>query len=250
MPPSLTSDPDRFSDDAWELLLASQDTARRWRHGAMDVEHLLQTLLLERRFDRWLERLPLDSDRLLDRLESFCAEQPTGGGGELYIGEALEDLLEDADRCRAAWAAALLDLPHLLVALVREPRIGATLLGAEGLSEDLLRRQFRPAVPVADGAAARQSDAWIDPPQAPSVSPAIPTPAAAPAVSPAGDVELRLEPEAEPAEASALERYGRDLTAAARGGELDPVIGRDLELRRLIQVLSRRSKNNPVLIGE
>ncbi|MEY4759721.1 MAG: Chaperone protein ClpB 2, partial [Cyanobacteriota bacterium] len=38
MPPSLTSEPDRFSEDAWELLLASQDTARRWRHGAMDVE--------------------------------------------------------------------------------------------------------------------------------------------------------------------------------------------------------------------
>ncbi|MDP4737658.1 MAG: AAA family ATPase, partial [Cyanobium sp. MAG_216] len=56
--------------------------------------------------------------------------------------------------------------------------------------------------------------------------------------------------EQEPPEPSALERYGRDLTAAARAGELDPVIGRDLEMRRLIQVLSRRSKNNPVLIGE
>ncbi|MFN5698001.1 MAG: AAA family ATPase, partial [Cyanobacteriota bacterium] len=51
-------------------------------------------------------------------------------------------------------------------------------------------------------------------------------------------------------ETSALDRYGRDLTAAARAGVLDPVIGRDSELRRLIQVLSRRSKNNPVLIGE
>ncbi|MDA1247379.1 MAG: AAA family ATPase, partial [Cyanobacteria bacterium] len=56
--------------------------------------------------------------------------------------------------------------------------------------------------------------------------------------------------EHEPPEPSALDRYGRDLTAAARAGELDPVIGRDLEMRRLIQVLSRRSKNNPVLIGE
>jgi ATP-dependent Clp protease ATP-binding subunit ClpA len=58
-----------------------------------------------------------------------------------------------------------------------------------------------------------------------------------------------LEP-VEPAEATALERYGRDLTAAARAGGLDPVIGRDSEIRRLIQVLSRRGKNNPVLIGE
>jgi ATP-dependent Clp protease ATP-binding subunit ClpA len=56
---------------------------------------------------------------------------------------------------------------------------------------------------------------------------------------------LRLE-----REPTALEQFGRDLTAAARAGELDPVIGRDTEIRRLIQVLSRRSKNNPVLIGE
>src|SRR3546814_3692636 len=48
----------------------------------------------------------------------------------------------------------------------------------------------------------------------------------------------------------ALEKYGRDLTEAARQGRIDPVIGRDEEIRRVIQVLSRRSKNNPVLIGE
>ena len=48
----------------------------------------------------------------------------------------------------------------------------------------------------------------------------------------------------------ALERYGRDLTELARRGKLDPVIGRDDEIRRVIQVLSRRTKNNPVLIGE
>ena len=220
MPPSLTSEPDRFSEDAWELLLASQDTARRWRHGAMDVEHLLQTLLLEKRFGRWLDPLPLDPDRLLDQLESFCVDQPGSAGAELYIGDALEDLLENGERCRAAWGDPLLDVSHLLVALVRDPRIGAPLLTAEGLSEDLLQRQFRPG--------------------APSTSPAPPAPA------PVAAAPL----EQEPPEPSALERYGRDLTAAARAGELDPVIGRDLEMRRLIQVLSRRSKNNPVLIGE
>jgi ATP-dependent Clp protease ATP-binding subunit ClpA len=240
MPPSLTSEPDRFSEDAWELLLASQDTARRWRHGAMDVEHLLQTLLLERRFGRWLDPLPLEPDRLLDQLESFCVDQPSSAGGELYIGDALEDLLEDGDRCRAAWGDSLLDVSHLLVALVRDPRIGARLLAAEGLSEDLLQRQFRPGFPAspAPPAPAPQQvpapppDAWID---------AGPSPLAPVAATPL---------EQEPPEPSALERYGRDLTAAARAGELDPVIGRDLEMRRLIQVLSRRSKNNPVLIGE
>ena len=268
VPPSLTSEPDRFSDDAWDLLLATQDTARRWRHGAMDVEHLLQTLLLERRFASWLDPLPLDPDRLLDRLESFCVDQLGSSGDALYIGDALEDLLEDAERCRAAWGSPLLDVSHLLMALVRDPRIGAALLGGEGLSEDLLLRQFRPgaavgpatstlplqspvvpasapaSAPAVVPASAGLSDAWID-----TASPAasLPSPPS-PSPPPAASSELRLEQE--PPEPSALERYGRDLTAAARAGELDPVIGRDLEMRRLIQVLSRRSKNNPVLIGE
>ena len=206
---SLTSEPERFSDDAWDLLLASQDQARRWRHGAMDVEHLLQSLLLDPRFDRWTAGLSADREGLLDRLESFCVGQPTANGRELFIGDALEDLLEQADAVRARQGQGLLDISHLLEALPQEPRIGAALLAAP----------LEPApTPIATATAT-----------------AVPMPV--------------LEP-VEPAEATALERYGRDLTAAARAGGLDPVIGRDSEIRRLIQVLSRRGKNNPVLIGE
>ena len=206
---SLTSEPERFSDDAWDLLLASQDQARRWRHGAMDVEHLLQSLLLDPRFDRWTAGLSVDREGLLDRLESFCVGQPTANGRELFIGDALEDLLEQADAVRARQGQGLLDISHLLEALPQEPRIGAALLAAP----------LEPApTPIATATAT-----------------AAPMPV--------------LEP-VEPAEATALERYGRDLTAAARAGGLDPVIGRDSEIRRLIQVLSRRGKNNPVLIGE
>jgi len=66
-----------------------------------------------------------------------------------------------------------------------------------------------------------------------------------------GGSGLRIERlEEEEGKPEGLSRFGRDLTAAAREGELDPVIGRDTEIRRLIQVLSRRGKNNPVLIGE
>ncbi|PSB39240.1 ATP-dependent Clp protease ATP-binding subunit [Aphanothece minutissima] len=259
---SLTSDPDRFSDAAWDLLIASQEQARRWRHGAMDVEHLLLTLLLNRRFASWVDPLPLDEDRLLDRLETFCAEQPDGGGGTLYIGDALEDLLEEADRRRAAWGSRLLDVPHLLLALLVEPRIGASLLVEEGLSEDLLLRQWRPLPAAAEATAAGTTVAAAAPapslapapaPLAPAPPPPAPSRAAAAAAPPrppaAPEPAMTLQREGEP-EPGALERYGRDLTAAARAGQLDPVVGRDTEIRRLIQVLSRRSKNNPVLIGE
>jgi ATP-dependent Clp protease ATP-binding subunit ClpA len=255
---SLTGTPERFSDSGWDLLLASQEQARRWRHGAMDVEHLLLALLVESRFAPWVERLPVDEDRLLDRLEAFCADQPSSSGSTLYIGDALEDLLESADRKRAAWGDALIEIPHLLLALLEEPRVGGNLLTDEGLSEDLLTRQWRP-----DGAASVPPPpgppvAVPSPPAAPSPRPpSLRTPPAAPAptVQPQGGragADLRLERvgEGEEGVSEALSLYGRDLTAAARQGELDPVIGRDTEMRRLIQVLSRRGKNNPVLIGE
>ncbi|MCP9816627.1 AAA family ATPase [Synechococcus sp. GreenBA-s] len=269
---SLTGAPERFSDVAWELLLASQDAARRWRHGQMDVEHLLQVLLSEPAYAAWIDPLPIDSGRLLDRLEDFCADQPSGNGRELFIGDALEDLLEDADRRRAAWGSRLLDVPHLLLALLDEPRIGAALLAEAGLSEELLLRQLRPGAAGSGGRPAPGPPAPSlpavprrpeRPPAAESMAPGGRPPVGRSprsAVSPsplaveggageargdAGDGGLTLE-----REPGALEQFGRDLTAAARAGQLDPVIGRDTEIRRLIQVLSRRGKNNPVLIGE
>ncbi len=142
---SLTSEPDLFSEAAWDLLLASQDQARRWRHDQMDVEHLLQALLQDSRFAAWVDPLPIERERLLDRLEGFCAEQPSSPGDDLYIGDALEDLLEEADRRRSSWGSRLLDIPHLLLALLDEPRLGAALLAEEGLSEPELLRQLRPA---------------------------------------------------------------------------------------------------------
>ena len=266
---SLTADPDRFSAPAWDLLIASQDMARRWRHGSMDVEHLLLTLFSDRRFAAWSGPLPVDEDRLLDRLEAFCAAQPTRTEDTLYIGDALEDLLEQADRWRQEWSAPLLDLPHMVLALLQEPRIAARLLAEEGLSEDLLLRQWRPsgsAAPVqppadgwvdgepstravaasgavAEGPAPRGSATRLSRPEAGRPSPTRGE------ATPAGD-GMRLEALDGDAAPTALDRYGRDLTAAARDGELDPVIGRDGEIRRLIQVLSRRGKNNPVLVGE
>jgi ATP-dependent Clp protease ATP-binding subunit ClpA len=253
---SLTGTPERFSESGWDLLLASQEQARRWRHGAMDVEHLLLALLLEARFAPWVERLPVDEDRLLDRLEAFCADQPSSSGSTLYIGDALEDLLEAADRKRTGWGDPLIEIPHLLLALLEEPRVGGNLLMDEGLSEDLLTRQWRPDGAAAPSLSSTRPTGLRTPgsPQPTQPTPAPSAPSAPSTPPPAGraGAELRLERvgEGEESRSEALSLYGRDLTAAARRGELDPVIGRDTDIRRLIQVLSRRGKNNPVLIGE
>ena len=116
-PSSLTSEPDRFSDDAWELLLSGQDVARRWRHADLDVEHLLQVLFSDERYRRIAGALPLPLDRLLDRLEGFLAEQPMARGEDLFVGEDLESLLEEADRVRSLWGSRLIDVSHLLIAM-------------------------------------------------------------------------------------------------------------------------------------
>ena len=250
-PASLTVEPDRFSDDAWELLLSAQDSARRWRHGDLDVEHLLQALFSDPRFEADVAALPLNQDQLLDQLEGFLEDQPMARGDELFVGEDLETLLEAADRVRGLWGSRLIDVSHVLIAIGRDPRIGADLLSRFGLPADRLEAELRRPTPSAASPA-------ISPP-VPVIRSAVPTPAVPPVQSlpdpvqtglgtldPVDDSALDLANAQEP---MALDRYARDLTAAAAQGLLDPVIGRDSEIRSLIKVLSRRGKNNPVLIG-
>ena len=141
-PSSLTSEPDRFSDDAWELLLSGQDVARRWRHQDLDVEHLLQVLFSDERYRRVAGALPLPMDRLLDRLEGFLAEQPMARGEDLFVGEDLESLLEEADRVRSLWGSRLIDVSHLLIAMGRDPRVGAELFAQFGLPADRLEAEL------------------------------------------------------------------------------------------------------------
>lgn len=242
---SLTHEPDRFSEAAWDLLLASQDVARRWRHDQLDVEHLIQVLFSDRAYSRWVESLPLQADDLLDRLEDVLAEQPPSRGDALYIGEDLEELLEAADQARARWGSRSIDVPHLLLAMGRDPRVGAGLLEAVGCPVDRLEASLqRPPLPAQPSPPTSAAPPVAVPSaqvrRAPEVRPSAP---AEPTARPQDEVESELVP-------TALESYGRDLTAEAERGALDPVIGRDGEIRNLIKVLSRRSKNNPVLIGE
>ncbi|MGC6482387.1 MAG: ATP-dependent Clp protease ATP-binding subunit [Synechococcus sp.] len=271
-PSSLTAEPDRFSDEAWDLLLAAQDVARRWRHGELDVEHLLQVLFSDRHYRDLVDALPLDAEELLDRLEGFLAEQPMARGDGLFIGEDLEELLEAADRCRGLWGSRLIDVSHVLIAMGRDPRVGAEMFERLGLPADRLEvevRQMRsgqrnaPAVVRNATAVVRNATAVprnatassVDAPpafspQEPARQPEVVAASAAPVarVEPQSAELVNRDP-APQAEPTALQLYGRDLTAAAAQGQLDPVIGRDAEIRRLIKVLSRRGKNNPVLIG-
>nr|AUG32350.1 putative ATP-dependent Clp protease [Paulinella longichromatophora] len=266
---NLINDPNHFSEAGWNLLLAAQEEARHWNHVYIDVEHILYTLFSDSRFHYWVKDFPVEIDNILDRLELFFSEQPFDDTEELFIGNALEVLIDTADHCRRRWGSRFLDIPHIIRVLFSEPRIAKKLLAQKGLDEKELLRYLRKAMSPLIKARkssfySKQKDVNRRPNDKISSVPAlnihkselvrtenIPitikgTTKSLQEVGPSKELSVETTLESVP---SALESFGRDLTAAARDGLLDPVIGRDSEIRRLIQVLSRRGKNNPVLIG-
>ncbi|MEH1925323.1 ATP-dependent chaperone ClpB [Nostoc sp.] len=206
------TDPNKFTDKAWEAIVKSQDIVRAYQQQQLDVEHLIIALLEEPTSlaIRILARSEVDPIRLQQQLEAFTQRQPkVGKSDQLYLSRNLDILLDRAEEARVRMKDSYISVEHILLAFAEDDRIGRKIL--KGFSADAAKLE-------ATIKAVRGSQKVTD--QSP---------------------ESRYE---------ALQKFGRDLTEQAKAGKLDPVIGRDDEIRRVIQVLSRRSKNNPVLIGE
>jgi len=211
-------DVNKFTDRAKQALVASQELARRYQHSQVDVEHLLLALLgsTDGLVSDIIQRAGGEAAGLKRDLEAVLARGPkveAGGGGtqQVYITPQLSEILE-----RYAWEQAqrmqdtMIAVEHLLLAML-----------AHGQSEAARLLKAR-------GVTVEGVDRAL--------------------------VDIRggqrVTDEGAEDRYQALERYSRDLTELAQQGKLDPVIGRDGEIQRIIQVLSRRTKNNPVLIGE
>ncbi|BAY12842.1 ATP-dependent chaperone ClpB [Calothrix sp. NIES-2098] len=206
------TDPNKFTDKAWEAIVKSQDIVRAYQQQQLDVEHLIIALLEEPTSlaIRILARSEVDPQRLQQQLEAFTQRQPkVGKSDQLYLGRSLDVLLDRAEENRVRMKDAYISVEHILLAFADDDRIGRRLF--KGLNVDNSKLE-------AATKTVRGSQKVTD-----------------------QNPESRYE---------ALQKFGRDLTEQAKAGKLDPVIGRDDEIRRVIQVLSRRSKNNPVLIGE
>jgi len=205
------TDPTKFTDKAWEAIAQSQDVARRFQQQHLEVEHLAIALLEQNGLaNRILSRAGVDSARLTQQLEAFTQRQPKVGKSDQLYLGRNLDVMLD----RADAAKATMQDGYISVEHL--------LLG---FAED--ERVGRRLIKGFDLDTAKLETAIKAVRGSQKVTDATP--------------ESRYE---------ALEKYGRDLTEQAKAGKLDPVIGRDEEIRRVIQVLSRRSKNNPVLIGE
>jgi ATP-dependent Clp protease ATP-binding subunit ClpB len=206
------TDPNKFTDKAWDAIVQSQDIARRFKNKDLEVEHVVLALLEQEKglAERIFTRASVDILRLQQQLESFAAKQPRMMAvSELYLGRGLDLMLDRAEASRESWQDKFISVEHLLMGFAEDDRIGRRSLRIFNLDPQDLESHIR---------AIRGSQTVT-----------------------ASNPEEQYE---------ALTKYGRDLTELAKQRKLDPVIGRDEEIRRVIQVLSRRSKNNPVLIGE
>ena len=206
---------DKYTDRSKGFIQSAQSLALREGHQQFTPEHLLKVLLddPEGLAAGLIDRSGGNSRQALSAVEAALAKRPKvsgGGAGQVYLDPALARVFDVAEKAGEKAGDSFVTVERLLLALALEKGTEAGKILANA------------------GVTPQNVNAAIE--------------------------SLRKGRTADSASAEnaydALKKYSRDLTQAARDGKLDPVIGRDEEIRRTIQVLSRRTKNNPVLIGE
>jgi ATP-dependent Clp protease ATP-binding subunit ClpB len=210
-------DLNRLTEKAQDALRQAQSLAQGQGHSQIDVEHVAVALLSQEGgvASRVVEKAGGNPGALVRRLRQALDRMPRVSGpgapaaGQVYIAPRLNEVVNAAESEAQRMNDEFVSVEHLLLALA-DLKDGAV---AEAFRADGLTRDK-----LLEAASAVRGGQRVTSP------------------TPEGTYE-------------ALEKYGRDLTALAQQGKLDPVIGRDEEIRRVIQILSRRTKNNPVLIG-
>src|SRR5258705_5711974 len=211
-------DPNGLTQKTKEALHDAQTKALRFGHTEVDVEHLLLALIEQSDglIPRLLERAGVDVATLNAAVEQQLEGRPRVSGpgaapGEVFVSRTLGQILDAAQQEAERLKDEYVSVEHVVLTMI-DSGSGS---GAGRLLKEhgLTRERFLEVLTEVRGAQ-----------RVTSASP-----------------EAAYE---------ALEKYGRDLVEEARGGRLDPVIGRDTEIRRVIQILSRKTKNNPVLVGD
>ncbi len=208
---------DRFTERAQDAAQRSAEIIQRYGHNQIDTEHLLLALLEQPEgvIPQILERLTVNADLLAQRIDGILRASPKasiygGGTGQIFITPRVKRIIDLANEEANRLHDEYISTEHIFLAIVSEHNTPA----ARALSEAGISKER-----VLDAVKDIRGGQRVTDPQA----------------------ESRYR---------TLEKYSRDLTQAAKEGKLDPVIGRDKEILRVIQILSRRTKNNPVLIGE
>ncbi len=207
---------DKLTIKTQEALQEAQSIAQKYDHQQIENEHLLLALLVQKEgiIAPLIEYLTIPPEPLRQEIESWLNQQPkvyTGGEGQLYLSTSLNKVLENAFKEAEKLKDEFISTEHIFLAM--------TNLRDNTLVSQLLKRNNITHETVLKGLKEIRGN-------------------------------QRVTDQNPEDKYQALSKYSRDLTALASQNKLDPVIGRDDEVRRVLQVLSRRTKNNPVLIGE
>ncbi|HEX9680559.1 MAG TPA: AAA family ATPase [Anaerolineales bacterium] len=208
---------DRFTERAQDAAQRAAEIIQRYGHNQIDTEHILLALIEQPQgvIPQILEKLNLDADSLADRIDQQLRASPKaniygGGAGQIFITPRVKRVVDMANEEANRLNDEYISTEHIFLAILSERNTAIARLLGE---EGITKERVYEAVKELRGGQ-RVTDR---------------------------KAESRYR---------TLEKYSRDLTQLAKEGKLDPVIGRDPEILRLIQILSRRTKNNPVLIGE
>ena len=204
----------RFTEQAQEALAASQELVRQYHHSQWSVEHILLALLRQERglVGDILGELGVDVEAVRQQVEAALDKAPkvTYETGQIYATPGIVQLIERASSEADRLKDEFIGTEHLLIAMAGE---------VKGEAAAILHRFGIDQEKVYSALQKLRGGHRV--------------------------TDARAE-----SKYRSLEKYGRDLTEFARLGKLDPVIGRDKEIRRVTQILSRRTKNNPVIVGD
>ncbi len=211
-------DMNRLTEKSQQALATAQQLAVTFGHQEVDCEHVLLALVQQEDglVSRLLQKMEVPADGFGKALEEELQKRPRVSGpgfeaGKIYLTQRLARVVTEAEKHAKRLQDEYVSVEHLVLALLAEPQ--STGVGRVVARFKVTHDRFLHALKEVRGNQRVQS----------------------------ANPEATYE---------ALQRYGTDLVAAARAGKLDPVIGRDDEIRRVIRILSRKTKNNPVLIGE
>ena len=206
--------PDKFTEHAQQVIAASQQYLREYHHNQWDVEHLTLALVEQKAglTERILRELEVDPDAVAEAFRRSLESYPrmTYEGAQVFATPRIQRVVERAREEAERFRDEFISTEHLLIAIAAE---------TTGESARILQG-FRITGEAVYRALQRIRGGH------------------------------RVTDQHAESKYRSLEKYGHDLTQMARAGRLDPVIGRDEEIRRTIQILGRRTKNNPVLIGD
>ena len=212
---------ERFTDRARRVIVLAQDEARSLKHNYLGTEHILLGLIREGEgvAAKALDALGVTLDEVRAQVVEIIGEGQESPQGHIPFTPRAKKVIEYAMREGLQLGHSYIGTEHLLLGLTREPEgVAAQVLGKLGAEMDRVRTQVNQLISGYQGKEAV-------------------------GVGGGGPERLRSN-------STILDQFGRNLTQAARDNKLDPVVGRHTETERVMQVLSRRTKNNPVLIGE